>query len=309
MSMLHVEPDAQGERLDLWLSRHYPDLSRSRLQTLIREGHITVNGEQCKPRMPLRGGERIEVSVPPVEPAELEAEDIPLNILFEDDAVLVLNKPPGLVVHPAPGHDTGTLAHALLHHCADLAGIGGAMRPGLVHRLDQDTSGVLVVAKTEQALQSLRAQFKDRTVHKEYLALVRGSPEPPVGVIETLIGRSHGDRKKMSARVSAGRPALTRYEVIETGSFASLVKLVIDTGRTHQIRVHMTHMGHPILGDALYGRARIGPDQQPVPRQMLHAAMLGFNHPVHGEWLEFNAPIPADMREWIRIVREANAQE
>ena len=297
--LTHVGPP---QRLDQALAAARPDLSRSRWQDLIKSGRVRVNGEIRKPRDPVRDGNTIEYDIPPPVPAEPVAEDLPLNILYEDDQVLVLNKPPGLVVHPAPGHARGTLVNALLHHCADLAGIGGELRPGIVHRLDRDTSGVMVVAKTDRAMQSLAAQFKGREVRKQYLALAWGRPIPATGVIETLVGRHPHHRKKMSARPRSGRPAVTRYETVSAFETASLLRVRIETGRTHQIRVHLAHLGHPVVGDAQYGRARTVPGYTGPLRQMLHAEQLSFRHPVTGDTLEFQAPLPADMRSVLRAL-------
>ncbi len=299
-----VDAGEAGERLDLWLARRRPEHSRARWQQLIRAGGVRVNGRPSKPHRRLAAGERVSWTEPePMRETPLIAEDIPLHILFEDEEMVVLDKPPGLVVHPAPGHESGTLVNALLHHCADLAGIGGERRPGIVHRLDRDTSGVMVAAKTERAMTALQRQFRARRVRKEYRALVWGCPEPPVGRIETLIGRSPAHRKKMSARVATGRPAVTHYEVLETYETVSLLALRIETGRTHQIRVHLAHIGHPVVGDPIYGRGRRGALPLPAGRQMLHAASLAFDHPRTGERLEFVAPMPSDMHALITALR------
>lgn len=258
--------------------------------------------------MLLRADVVVHFEPPPPVPATLQPEAIPLDILYEDADILVLNKPPGLVVHPAAKRETGTLVHALLHHCHDLAGIGGELRPGIVHRLDKDTSGVMVVAKNETALTRLAQQFKARTVKKKYIALVRGVVTPPEGAIETLIGRHPQHRKKMSAKVPRGRTARTRYRTLEVFPNAAWLSVMIETGRTHQIRVHMAHYGHPILGDPLYGRARTLCDGTPVHRQMLHAATLCIRHPVTRQELEFEAPLPEDMRAVIRHLRESLEQ-
>jgi 23S rRNA pseudouridine1911/1915/1917 synthase len=297
----YVVGEHAGERLDAWIARRHPALSRSRWQTLIAEGRLRLNGSVPLPRARVKDGDRLEFEIPPPVPVELCAEAIPIAVLFEDADIVVLDKPAGLVVHPAPGHAGGTLVNALLHHCDDLEGIGGEQRPGIVHRLDRDTSGVMVVAKHERALNGLAAQFKDRSVRKEYLALVRGHPRPPAATIRTLFGRSPHDRKKMSARVTSGRTAITHYETAESFRDAALLRVRIETGRTHQIRVHLAHIGHPILGDHVYGHPR--PDDPPAPRQMLHAASLRFAHPMTGAPLSFAAAIPADfaaVRETLR---------
>jgi 23S rRNA pseudouridine1911/1915/1917 synthase len=266
---------------------------------------VQVDGVPRKPHHVLRGGEIIGIEIPPAVPTALRPQPIPLDILFEDEAILVLNKPPGLVVHPAPGHPDGTLVNALLHHCGPLFRVGGEQRPGIVHRLDRDTSGVLVVAKTEASLRNLAAQFKNREVCKEYLALVWGQPVPAEDTIETLVGRHPRHRKKMSAQPRAGRPAVTHYETVQPLGPATLLRVRIETGHTHQIRVHMAHRGHPVVGDTQYGRARPGWLNAPAPRQMLHAERLSFRHPATGADLEFRAPLPPDMRDMLRALSAA----
>jgi 23S rRNA pseudouridine1911/1915/1917 synthase len=239
----------------------------------------------------------VTVAIPPAEPLALTPEPIPLQILYEDEHLLVLNKPAGLVVHPGAGRATGTLVHALLAHCPNLPGIGGVERPGIVHRLDRDTSGVMVVAKSEAAHQSLSLQFKNRIVRKRYLALVHGEVRQEAGRIEAAIGRREHDRTRMGVKTAGGRMARTAYRVLRRLPGMTLVELGLETGRTHQIRVHLAHIGHPVVGDEVYGgrRERHGAaGVPPAPRQLLHAWWLGFRHPVHGEWLEFAAPIPAD---------------
>ncbi len=303
-----VGPQDTGERLDAWLARERPEHSRARWQQLIRAGGVEVNGKPRKPNHRLAAGDLIRFSAPPPpKPIELTPEERELNVLYEDEDVLVINKPPGLVVHPAVGHEKGTLVNALLHHCRNLAGIGGNLRPGIVHRLDQDTSGVMVVAKNETAIRVVANQFRSRDVRKEYQAIVWGCPEPPLGRIETRIGRSSGNRKKMSATAPRGRPAVTHYHVVEEYGIAALLSVRIETGRTHQIRVHMAHIGHPVVGDAMYGRGRRAELPAPVARQMLHAASLSFIHPRSGHRLEFVAPMPDDMRALIAALRAARA--
>jgi 23S rRNA pseudouridine1911/1915/1917 synthase len=308
MAILIVPDDVDGARLDVWLSRAAPEHSRSCYQQWIRDGAVLLNDAVPKPRALVRPGDRVAVTPPPVQPVALQAEAMPLDVLFEDAAMLVLNKPAGLVVHPAAGHERGTLVNALLHHCEDLTGIGGERRPGIVHRLDKDTSGVMVVAKSEAAMAALTRQFKQRQVRKEYVALVRGRVEPPCGTVETLIGRHPTDRKKMSTRAARGRQAVSHYETVEAfGDEASCLRVRIETGRTHQIRVHMAHLGHAVLGDAVYGRTRQLADGTPVARQLLHAARLSLAHPVSGAPLEFDAPLPADMQAVIQQLRRTHA--
>ncbi len=303
-------------RLDQYLVDTRGDLSRARWQALIREGRVTVNGRTVKPNQSLRIGDEIACEIPAPVVLETKPEAIPLDILYEDEDLLVLNKPAGLVVHPAPGHDSGTLVNALLHHCRDLAGIGGALRPGIVHRLDRDTSGCLVVAKHDAASLDLSRQFHGRLVKKTYLALVWGTPRPAAGTVHTLIARHPLHRKKMAAlpwpthrrgavaggdedeegRSPVGREAITHYQVERVLGPVSLLRVKIETGRTHQIRVHLAHQRHPVVGDTTYGRARAVNLPVPVNRQMLHAAELTFTHPRTGQPLTFQAPLPEDFR-------------
>ncbi len=266
---------------------------------------MTVDGGPARCNLHVREGMTVEIDVPPPRETAVLPEAIPFDVLHEDADVIVLSKPPGLVVHPAPGHSSGTLVNALLHHCRDLAGIGGEKRPGIVHRLDKDTSGVMVVAKHDASMAALVEQFKAGTVRKQYVALVHGMPLPPHGTVESLIGRSRTDRKKMSARPARGRTAVTHYRVAEVLGDICLVRIRIETGRTHQIRVHMAHVGHPVLGDRQYGarRSRRFPSSVVVPRQMLHAESLGFVHPATGEPVEFAAPVPADMQSVVDGLR------
>ena len=288
----------RGLRLDVWLERHLAGMSRSRIQSLIRSGHITVRDRPVKAHTKVSEGLEACVEIPAPAPARLTGEDIPLNILYEDADLIVVNKPVGMVVHPAAGHSTGTLVHALLNHCGDLGGVGGETRPGIVHRLDRDTSGAMVAAKNDLAMNELAKQFKKGRVHKEYLALVRGVPAPAAGTIETLIGRSRHDRKKMSARPSSGRTAITHYRLVKVFAGVSLLRVRIETGRTHQIRVHMAHIGHPVIGDPQYGGRR-GASPVWACRQMLHAEHLSFLHPRTGQAMDFHAPLPGDMEEML----------
>jgi len=286
-----------GERLDVYLA-HVSGLSRARVQRLIEEGHVLVGGHPQKARHRVSPGERILLRIPPATPLRLTPEAIPLDILHEDGDLIVLNKPPGMVVHPGAGRSTGTLVHALLAHCGRLPGIGGVERPGIVHRLDRDTSGVLVVAKTETAHHSLSRQFKARVVQKQYLALVHGEVRQDSGRIEAPIGRREHDRKRMGIRERGGREARTVYSVLRRFPGMTLLALDLETGRTHQIRVHLAHIGHPVLGDQVYGGRRerrlAASDAPRAERQMLHAWRLRFQHPTTGTWAEFVAPIPED---------------
>ena len=299
MAEYSVPSTAAGLRLDHWLTQTIPGPSRTRWQALVREGDVRVDGKTAKPSYELRGNELVEYRIPAAEPLSLVAEDIPLDILFEDGDLLAVNKPPGLVVHPAPGHATGTLVHALLHHCRDIRGIGGGLRPGIVHRIDKDTSGILVVAKHDESLQSMQRQFTRRTIRKEYEAVVHGTPNPPRGTVDTLIGRHPVNRKKMSTSSNRGKPAVSHYQLKTPLRNSSMVHVQIETGRTHQIRLHMSHIGNPVIGDALYGGRRdIGTVR--APRQMLHASQIELDHPMTGRSLSFVAPLPDDMAAVIR---------
>ena len=283
--------------LDQFLRAQLPAHSRAFLQKLIDQGDALVNGKQNKPSYKVRAGDEVSVEIPPPRPLEAKPEDIPLNVLYEDDDLIVINKPAGLVVHPAAGNYEHTLVNAVLHHCrGKLAGIGGVERPGIVHRLDKGTSGCLVVAKTDLAHQALVAQFKSRAVKKIYRALCWGKFERPSGRIETVIGRSEHNRKKMSARAKRGRPSLTEYRVLKQHGQIALVELILHTGRTHQIRVHMAHIGHPLIGDSDYGRER--KSDISVARPLLHAYKLGIAHPRTGKFMEFTAPMPEDLKPY-----------
>ena len=287
--------DRRAPRLDAWLAAAYPEISRSRWKQLIESGYVFLNGAPVlKANTALASGTEIRCVLPEPEPVGLVAVDIPLAVLHEDADLIVLNKPAGLVVHPAPGHAADTLVNALLHHCADLQGIGGELRPGIVHRLDKDTSGVLVVAKNEPSHAALVAQFSSHSIRKEYLALAWGTPKKPSGTVDLPVGRHPVHRQKMAV-TEKGRSAVTHYEVLAAGPLASLLRVRIETGRTHQIRVHLAHLGHPVVGDAVYGRARRGlPADLEIHRQMLHAHVLELVHPRTGRPLVFTAPPPAD---------------
>lgn len=283
-------------RLDQFLAKQAPQYSRSRLQQLIRGGFVRLNGASTRPRQIVRAGDKIDLIEPPLEKIETRSEPIPLNILFEDEDLLVINKQAGLAVHPGAGQREGTLVNALLSHCATLSGIGGKERPGIVHRLDKETSGCLVVAKNDRAHQELSKQFAARTVEKIYLALVAGKLRKPAGTIEENIGRHPVHRQRMQVTSLRGRTAKTDYRVIRASDEASLIECRLHTGRTHQVRVHLHHLGHPILGDKLYA-PRLAKN---FSRQMLHAWKLAFQHPRTGEWKYFEAPLPADFNDAIR---------
>lgn len=296
--------DDAGNRIDRWLAARLPGLSRSKIQQLVKSGDITVDGHRVEPDHKTVSGMQISVLVVAAPALELTPEAIPLDVLYEDQDLIVINKKPGMVVHPAVGHYSGTLVNALLHHCRDLPGAAEGLRPGIVHRLDKNTSGVLVAAKNETAMVRLSRQFKDRKVDKEYLAVVWGKPGKGYGRIETRIGRSSHDRKKMAVHRLSGRLAVSVYETIEVlGMGMALLRVRIETGRTHQIRVHLAHIGHPVVGDVDYGRKKKAALLVAVDRQMLHAAVLAFSHPVTGKRMEFVAPVPEDMQRLIRTAR------
>ena len=298
-----------GVRVDRCVADLHGDWSRARVRRLIDDGRVLLNGVVTKPAAVVAAGDLVEVDEPPPTPLELAAEDIPLSILFEDGDLLVLDKPPGLVIHPAAGNRTGTLVNALLRHCDDLSGIGGAERPGIVHRLDKDTSGLLVVAKTERAHLRLSLAFRRREVEKRYLAVCYGAPSDPEGVIDGAIGRHPSERKRMAV-VATGRQARTLFRVVERLQGTSLIECRPVTGRTHQIRVHLAHVGHALVGDPLYaGRqwrnladARRQAACRDFPRQALHAWRLAFDHPVTGERVEFEADPPADFRNLVAVL-------
>jgi 23S rRNA pseudouridine1911/1915/1917 synthase len=290
---------ATGERLDVFLAARMDGYSRSRLQSLIRDGHVLLNDRSPKAKAALAAGDTVRVHIPETVPSEAQAQDIPLTVLYEDDDLLVLDKPHGMVVHPAAGNPDGTLVNALLHHCGALSTIGGVNRPGIVHRLDKDTSGCIVVARNDATHQALSAQFSDRETSKIYLAVVERRPAQDQGRLETHIGRHPRDRQRMAVVVPpAGKLAITEYRVLVPRADASLVECRIFTGRTHQIRVHLREIGHPILGDPIYAH----PSRQPVPvpRLMLHARQLGFRHPTTGREMVFQADIPPEFESWAR---------
>ena len=292
------------QRLDKAILTTHPDFSRSRIEGLVKAGFVTVNGAVAeKAGMKVSDDDEIVVEIPPPVPAIPEPEAIPLDVVYEDDDMLVVNKAPGMVVHPAPGHFTGTLVNALLHHCPNLSGIGGVARPGIVHRLDQDTSGLIVVAKSQAAMDGLVKAFAShKSIEKTYLTIVHGRPRLDAGRIENLIGRHPVDRKRMAIVERNGKLAITNWkvEVRKIATSTSLIECRIETGRTHQIRVHMASLGCPVIGDKVYGKGALDKQLDPVPqRQMLHAWKLVLWHPVRNEKMSFEAPIPADMRPYL----------
>jgi len=302
---LVVPKEAARLRFDRFLANELPRYSRSRLQQLIRSGFVRLNGKKARPRDILHAGDQVDLTEPPLGEVESLPEELPLEILFEDDDLVVLNKPAGMVVHPGAGHREHTLVNALLHHCTSLSGIGGKERPGIVHRLDKETSGCLVVAKNDEAHRGLSNQFAQRTVEKIYLALVSGKLRRSAGVIAERIGRHRVHRQRMSVTSERGRSARTEYRVLRSSEQTSLVECQLHSGRTHQIRVHLHHLGHPVLGDKIYGPRLAGR----FPRQMLHSWKLGFRHPRTDESKLFEAPLPNDFVDALKQVGVATPSE
>ena len=290
MEIFTIETDDVNKRVDVFLNEEMEDISRSALQKNIEKGNITVNGEKISKNYKLRIGDIVEAELPPPENIDIVPEDIPLDIMYEDDDLIVINKPQNMVVHPAPGHYTGTLVNALMFHCGDnLSGINGVLRPGIVHRIDKDTSGVLVIAKSDLAHKGLSEQLAEHSMKTVYNAIVYNSFSEESGTVDRNIDRSKNDRKKMAVVMQGGRNAVTHYKVIEKLGKYTWVELQLETGRTHQIRVHMSYIGHPLLGDPVYG-----PKKCPfnLNGQVLHAKVLGFIHPRTGEYMEFNSELP-----------------
>ncbi|MGV3488610.1 MAG: RluA family pseudouridine synthase [Tuberibacillus sp.] len=290
-----------GQRIDKFISDQIPDLSRTYIQDLLKAGDITVNEKTVKPNFRLTGGEKIIVNVLEPEPIEVLPEEIPLDVLYEDQDVIVINKPRGMVVHPAPGHTTGTLVNALLAHCKDLSGINGVLRPGIVHRIDKDTSGVLVAAKNDKAHRSLAEQLKNKTTHRIYNAIAHGTFEHDKGTIDAPIGRDENDRKKMAVTRNHSKDAVTHFTVLERFEKYTFVACQLETGRTHQIRVHLAYIGHPVAGDPKYGPRKT----LNINGQALHAAELGFTHPTTHQDMRFAAPLPKDMAQLLQELRGA----
>jgi 23S rRNA pseudouridine1911/1915/1917 synthase len=302
----------QGRRLDQFLAETNLHLSRSQAKNLIEKHHIFLNQKPTKPSAHVKAGNTVSGTLPGPRPLSLHPEPIPLTILYEDSSIIVIDKAPGMVVHPAHGNPSGTLVNALLYHCKDLAGINGVLRPGIVHRLDKDTSGVMVIAKDDEAFHQLTKQFKNRTVDKVYLAIVYGKFSQDEGLIDSAIGRHPSQRKRMSTRTKKGRSAITRWRKVEEFDSCTLLEIFPKTGRTHQIRVHLSSIGHPVLGDPLYGRkGRPGAIHDPalkeslkkLNRQALHAQRLELTHPQTGERVQFVAPIPEDMSIVLSFLR------
>lgn len=298
---LIIEKEQTGQRIDKYLSEELEGTSRSYIQKLLENGEVTVNNKQIKANYKLREKDMVQVTLPDPEELNLEPENIPLSILYEDEHLLVVDKPKGMVVHPAAGHMTGTLVHALLYHCKDqLSGINGVSRPGIVHRIDQNTTGALVICKTDAAHRDLAEQLKVHSITRKYRAIVCGNVREDEGTIHTTIGRDPKGRKKMAPNVPNGKDAVTHYKVLERFGNYTYMEFQLETGRTHQIRVHMRSIGHPILGDDIYGPAKC---PFKLEGQTLHAMVLGFIHPIQKEYMEFSAPIPEYFEKLLQKLR------
>ena len=309
--MNNMEPvvftaEEKGQRLDVFVVERFPELSRSHVQKLIEQGNVLVDGTVRKANYKLRGGEAVQVTVPQAEPISVEPEDIPLDILYEDKDIIVVNKARGMVVHPASGVYSGTLVNALLYHCQDLSGINGEIRPGIVHRLDKDTSGVMVCAKNDTAHLDLAEQIRTKTAHRTYWAIVHGNIKEEAGIIKGDIGRHPTDRKKMAIVRENGKPAVTHFKVLERFGEYTLVECQLETGRTHQIRVHMTSIGHPLINDPKYGPKKSSPFA--INGQALHSLQLTLTHPVTKEEMTFTAPLPTDMEKILTGLRNKRSK-
>ena len=309
--MNNMEPvvftaEEKGQRLDVFVVERFPELSRSHVQKLIEQGNVLVDGMVRKANYKLRGAEAVQVTVPQAEPISVEPEDIPLDILYEDKDIIVVNKARGMVVHPASGVYSGTLVNALLYHCQDLSGINGEIRPGIVHRLDKDTSGVMVCAKNDTAHLDLAEQIRTKTAHRTYWAIVHGNIKEEAGIIKGDIGRHPTDRKKMAIVRENGKPAVTHFKVLERFGEYTLVECQLETGRTHQIRVHMTSIGHPLINDPKYGPKKSSPFA--INGQALHSLQLTLTHPVTKEEMTFTAPLPTDMEKLLTGLRNKRSK-
>ena len=300
-----LQPEDSGQRLDKWLQLQLPDMTRSAVQKLIEQGNVTRNGMTVSKNGKGNAGDVIEVIVPQPKPLEVTAQDIPLDILYEDNDLLVVNKPKGMVVHPAAGHTSGTIVNALLYHCKDsLSGINGVIRPGIVHRIDMDTTGVIIACKNDASHNCIAAQLKEHSITRRYYAIVHGNLKEDEGVIDAPIGRDPNNRKRMAINHKNGKNAVTHYKVLERFGRFTWIECRLETGRTHQIRVHMASIGHPLLGDALYGPTKC-PYQ--LQGQTLHAYVLGFIHPSTGEYMEFQAPLPDYFEDLLKKLRQSSA--
>lgn len=301
MEELYFTAETSGVRIDKFLSDAMPDVSRSYIQKLIKDQHIAVNKGQVKSNYKLSAGDEIKVSLPELKAPDIKPEELPLDILYEDNDILIVNKPKGMVVHPAPGHYSGTLVNAVMFHCRDnLSGINGVSRPGIVHRIDMDTTGSLIICKNDRAHQALADQLKDHHITRRYHAIVHGNIKEDLGTVNAPIGRHPVDRKKMSTHAPHGRNAVTHYKVLERFGNYTYIECELETGRTHQIRVHMASIGHPILGDQVYGPAKCPFKLQ---GQTLHAKILGITHPSTGEYMEFDAPLPNYFKDLLGKLR------
>lgn len=297
-----VEEQDAGLRLDVFLTRENPGLTRSFIQKLIEEGQVIVNKNPARASYRVKVGDEVVLRIPPPRDLEVLPENIPLDIYYEDEDVVVVNKPRGMVVHPAEGNYSGTLVNALLYHCRDLSGVGGVLRPGIVHRLDKETSGLIMVAKNDFAHLELARQLKERQVNRRYIALAHGNFKEEEGTVDAPIGRHPKDRQRMAVVRQNGRRAVTHYRVLERFGQYTLLELKLETGRTHQIRVHMSYIGHPLVGDLKYGPAK---PHFGLQGQFLHAAVLGFVHPRKGNYLEFSAPLPRELDEILATLRNS----
>jgi hypothetical protein len=302
LEQLIIQEELSGKRLDLVVSLLFPELTRAHAQKLIKEGAVSVDEKPRKPAYAVTAGELLAVELPEPEVLEVLPEDIPLDILYEDSDVILVNKPKGMVVHPAAGHASGTLVNALLYHCRDsLSGINGILRPGIVHRIDKDTTGVIIACKNDRAHQCIAAQLKEHSITRRYFALAQGVIREDEGTVDAPLGRDPENRKKMKSGLPGGKHAVTHYRVLERFSAASYLSCSLETGRTHQIRVHLASLGHPLLGDTVYGSQK---NPYHLEGQCLHAAVLGFRHPADGRYLEFSAPLPDYFEELLRKLRK-----
>ena len=302
LQRLTVSPEEAGVRIDKYLAEQLPDITRSYLQKLLKDGSVQMNGKPVKTSTKTAAGAVIELTIPDPEEPEILPEDIPLDILYEDSDVILINKPKDMVVHPAAGHYTGTLVNALMYHCkGDLSGINGVLRPGIVHRIDKDTTGVLIVCKNDKAHNALAEQLKEHSITRKYRAIVCGNLKEDEGTVDAPLGRHPQDRKKMAIVRTGGKRAVTHYRVLERFGNYTYIECQLETGRTHQIRVHMASLGHPLLGDEVYGRVK---SPFKLEGQTLHAMVLGFIHPTTGEYMEFEAPLPEYFEKLLRKLEQ-----
>ena len=305
LQRLTVSPEDAGVRIDKYLAEQLPDITRSYLQKLLKDGSVQMNGKPVKASTKTAAGAVIALTIPEPEEPEILPENIPLDILYEDSDVILINKPKNMVVHPAAGHYTGTLVNALMYHCrGDLSGINGVLRPGIVHRIDKDTTGVLIVCKNDRAHNALAEQLKEHSITRKYRAIVCGNLKEDEGTVDAPLGRHPQDRKKMAIVRSGGKRAVTHYRVLERFGNYTYIECRLETGRTHQIRVHMASLGHPLLGDEIYGRAK---SPFKLEGQTLHAMVLGFIHPTTGEYMEFEAPLPEYFEKLVEKLRKSGS--